>query len=213
MQIRKVNSRGVLFTFSNPEWDLNIYLITGKKYNYLIDTGLGSTCVDTVKNYLKNDTKETMVINTHYHWDHVWGNGSIKENILIAHRLCLEMLLTCWDKMLAKNNRFCLGEAQLKLPDLVFETDLYFPEDRIRLFHTPGHTADSISIFDEEDQVLILGDNVGDNMEEIIPALYCEKSVYINTMEKYLSLDFDTCITGHNTILGKDVIRQILSLL
>ncbi len=213
MQIKNVNNRGVLFTFINPEWDLNIYLITGKKYNYLIDTGLGSTCVDAVKNFLKNDTKETMVINTHYHWDHVWGNGSIKENTLIAHRLCLEMLLSCWDMMLVKNNRFCLGEAQLKLPDLVFETELYFPEDRIRLFHTPGHTADSISILDEEDQVLILGDNVGDNMEEIIPALYCEKSVYINTMEKYLSLDFDTCISGHNTILGKDVIRQILSLL
>ncbi len=213
MQIRKVNNRGVLFTYSNPEWDLNIYLITGKKYNYLIDTGLGSTCVDAVKNYLKKDTKKTMVINTHYHWDHVWGNDSIKENTLIVHELCLEMLLSCWDKMLAKNNRFCLGEVQLKLPDLVFEKELYFPEDRIRLFHTPGHTADSISILDEEDRVLILGDNVGDNMEELIPELYCEKSVYINTMEKYMSLDFDTCISGHNTLLGKEVIRQILSLL
>ena len=213
MQIRKVNNRGVLFTFSNPEWDLNIYLITGKKYNYMIDTGLGSACVDAVKNYLKNDTKKTVVINTHYHWDHVWGNDSLKENTLISHQLCAETLLSSWDKMLAKNNRFCLGEVQLKLPDLVFEKELYFPEDRIRLFHTPGHTADSISILDEEDHVLILGDNVGDNMEEIIPELYCEKSVYINTMEKYISLDFDTCISGHNTILGKDVIRQILSLL
>ena len=38
MQITKVKNRGVLFTHSNPGWDLNVYLIMGKKYNYIIDT-------------------------------------------------------------------------------------------------------------------------------------------------------------------------------
>lgn len=35
MQIRKIKSRGFLFTHSNPGWDLNVYLIIGKKYNYI----------------------------------------------------------------------------------------------------------------------------------------------------------------------------------
>lgn len=42
MKIEKVKNRGVIFTYrKSPGWDLNLYLIMGKKYNYLIDTGLG----------------------------------------------------------------------------------------------------------------------------------------------------------------------------
>lgn len=40
MKIRKIKNRGILFTHSNPEWDLNVYLISGRKFNYIIDTGL-----------------------------------------------------------------------------------------------------------------------------------------------------------------------------
>lgn len=76
MKIRKIKDRGVLFTHSNPGWDLNVYLIMGRKCNYIIDTGLGSLSIDPIKDYIKNDNKKTIVINTHYHWDHVWGNGS-----------------------------------------------------------------------------------------------------------------------------------------
>lgn len=87
------------------------------------------------------------------------------------------------------------------LPNLIFQKELYFAEDKIKLFHTPGHTLDSISVLDEEEDVLLVGDNVGDSMEDIIPSIYCEKDIYINTMKKYEEMDFDTCISGHNTIL------------
>ncbi len=99
------------------------------------------------------------------------------------------------------------------LPNLVFQKELVFVEDKSRLFHTPGHTADSISILDEEEGVLVLADNVGDSMDEIVPSIYGEKNIYKHTMEKYEQLDFDTCITGHNKVLGKEVIRDILDVL
>lgn len=110
------------------------------------------------------------------------------------------MIKSKWEEMLEKNNQYCYGEVEMFLPNLGFEKELYFAEDKIKLFHTPGHTLDSISILDEEDGVLLLGDNIGDNMEDIIPSIYCDKDVYINTMKKYENMDFDTCISGHNTI-------------
>ena len=213
MQITKVKNRGVLFTQSNPGWDLNVYLIMGRKYNYIIDTGLGSLSIDPIKEYIKNNNKKTIVINTHYHWDHIWGNNSLRDCIIISHKLCREMIQSNWEEMLEKNKQYCHGEVEIYLPNLVFEKELYFPEDRIKLFHTPGHTLDSISILDEEENVLFVGDNVGDNMEDIIPSIYCEKDVYINTMKKYEEMDFDTCISGHNTILKKEVIGKILNMM
>jgi glyoxylase-like metal-dependent hydrolase (beta-lactamase superfamily II) len=99
------------------------------------------------------------------------------------------------------------------LPNLVFESELYFPEDKIRIIYTPGHTIDSISVIDEEDKVINVGDNIGDNIEEIVPSIYCEKDLYIDTLLKYREVDFDTCVSGHNVILGKEVIEEILSMI
>lgn len=123
------------------------------------------------------------------------------------------MLEAKWEEMIHKNNQYCYGEVERCLPNLVFEKELYFPEDKIKLFHTPGHTLDSISVLDEEEHVLLLGDNVGDSMEDIVPSICCEREVYVNTMKKYQEMNFDTCISGHNTILKKEIIEKVLSII
>jgi glyoxylase-like metal-dependent hydrolase (beta-lactamase superfamily II) len=212
MKLSKIKNRGTLFTYDHPGWDLNIYLIRGRNYNYIIDTGIGSCCIEPILNYIKDDAKKTIIINTHYHWDHVWGNSSFEGCILISHKLCREMIQSHWDEMLSKNGNYCYGEAKMLLPDLIFEDELYFCEDNIRLFHSPGHTLDSISILDEEDHVLILGDNIGDSMEELLPSINCKRAIYRNTMLKYEQMNFDICISGHNTVLEKEIIRTILSM-
>ncbi|WP_312702165.1 MBL fold metallo-hydrolase [Sedimentibacter sp.] len=210
MKVQEIKSRGVLFTYDELEWDLNLYLIKGKKNNYLIDTGLGPQNVENVMKYMKNDNKKIIVVNSHYHWDHIWGNCSFEDCIIVSHALCRDMILSEWYGMMSRNSRYIRGIVEMCLPNLVFQNELYFPEDKIRIFHTPGHTLDSISIMDEEDGVLVLGDNIGDNMDEIVPNISCEKDVYMNTMEKYEKMDFDICISGHNKVLSKDIIRKIL---
>jgi len=213
LKINKIKNRSVLFTESPDAWNLNIHLIMGHKYNYIIDTGLGSLSVDPVMDYIKNDNKKIIVINTHYHWDHIWGNGSLKDNIIVSHKLCRDLIETEWATMVQKKGNYQKGEVEMYLPSLVFEKELYFPEDKIRIIYTPGHTIDSISVIDEEEKVLNLGDNIGDDMDDIIPNLTCEKSIFRKTLIKYTKMDFDTCISGHNEVLGKEVIGKILSIL
>ncbi len=214
MQITRVKTRHVLFT-SSPEssWDLNMHLILGEKNNYLIDTGLGSDDVAEVKNYIKHDSKPLVLINTHYHWDHVWGNAYVQAMATISHIFCRQMIEEKWDEMLAKCYMLIHGKAELKLPDLVFDRELYFPEDGIRLIYTPGHTIDSISVLDEKEGVVNMGDNIGDNMEQIVPSLYCDTSYYKDTLNSYNKFDFDTCISGHNRVLGRDVVDIIKNLI
>lgn len=52
---------------------------------------------------------------------------------------------------------------------------------------------------------------IGDNMEELLLELCCEKEIYINSLKKYEKMDFDLCVSGHNKVLKKDVINQILN--
>jgi glyoxylase-like metal-dependent hydrolase (beta-lactamase superfamily II) len=212
LKVQKIKNRGVLFTYTaSSEWDLNIHLIMGDKYNYIIDTGLGSLSIAPIMEYIKSNNKPIIVINTHYHWDHIWGNGSFKDCIIISHKLCRETIESKWDEMMQKNKKYCDGQVEKYLPNLVFDKELYFPEDRIRIIYTPGHTMDSISVIDEKEKVVNAGDNIGDTIDEIVPSLNSEKDLYIDTLLKYREIDFDTCVSGHNVVLNKEVIEKILN--
>ena len=214
MKIQKIKNRNILFTNIVPAgWDLNIHLIMGDRYNYIIDTGLGSLGIAPIIDYVKNDNKSIIVINTHYHWDHIWGNSSLQNCIIISHKLCREMIESNWEDMMQKNKSHLEGEAEMFLPNLTFEKELYFSEDKIRIMYTPGHTIDSISVIDEVEKVMNVGDNIGDSIDEIIPNICCKKEEYINTLLKYTEMDFDTCVSGHNMILGKQVIAEILNII
>ncbi|MFE8700028.1 MBL fold metallo-hydrolase [Cytobacillus sp. FJAT-54145] len=214
MKIQKIKNRTILFTNSiQGGWDLNVQLILGNTYNYIIDTGLGSDSMEPIKEYLINDPKPIIVINTHYHWDHVWGNFSVKSGLIISHKLCRDLIESTWEETLIKNEKYVQGEVKMQLPNMVFEEELYFPEDQIRIIYAPGHTIDSISVLDEKEKVLHAGDNIGDTLEELVPNLSVEKEVFVETLMKYNEMDFDTCISGHNIVLDKQVINRILNLL
>ncbi len=210
MKIERIKSRHIIFKYPVTDWDLNIHLIMGDKYNYLIDTGLGSLSVAPIKECLEGNKKPVIVINTHYHWDHVWGNHVFRDNLIISHTLCRETIAAQWERMLNRNRQYISGDAELCLPNLVFDDALYFPDDNIRIFHTPGHTADSISVLDEKEMVLDVGDNIGDNLDEIVPNVDTEKQVYIDTILKYQAIDFDTCVSGHNVVLEKGIFDRVL---
>lgn len=211
MKIEKISNRNILFCFKLPEWNLNLHLILGNRQNYIIDTGLGSLSMAPIKDYLKNDNKPIVLINTHFHWDHIWGNHAFGDCTIISHRLCREITELNWDKMMAHNQSYVQGTVTKRLPNLVFEDTLYFPEDKIKIIYTPGHTIDSVSVLDEQDKVLNAGDNIGDTMDEIIPVVECEKAVYLKTLLQYKDMDFNTCVSGHNTILSKEIIDVILN--
>jgi glyoxylase-like metal-dependent hydrolase (beta-lactamase superfamily II) len=209
MKIEKLSERHIIFKYDLIEWDLNIHLIVGKKYNYLIDTGLGSASVEPIMEFLKGNPNPIIVINTHHDWDHVWGNGSFRDHTIISHWRCRDMMMEEWGEMLDRNKCYIEGEASLCLPNLVFDDTLYFPDDKIRVFFTPGHTPDSISILDEVEKVINVGDNIGDTVEEVVPGIETTKEVYLNTLMRYMALDVDFCVSGHNTVLGREVFGMI----
>lgn len=211
MKVRQIKGRNYLFSHENiKEWDLHLHLIMGERFNFLIDTGLGSQSVEPIKAHLSGSKKQLIIINTHYHWDHVWGNGAFENPVIVSHSLCRKVLENKWEDMIAKSNRYLYGEVKKVLPNLLFEGQLWFPEDGVRIFYTPGHTADSISVLDEREGILNIGDNIGDTPEEILPDLECEKELYIETLNLYRSLDFDTCLSGHNQVMGREFIDRIL---
>jgi len=200
--------------FSQPmgkEYDLNLGLILGKAHNYVIDTGLGSGSVLPILDYIKSDGKPIIVINTHFHWDHIWGNWMFAGSPIISHTTCRELEDKYWDKQLQGNSKYVDGEVRKCLPNIVFDRSLYFPDDGISIFHTPGHSEDCISVFDAVDKVLYAGDNIGDTEDKIIPEIDTDTKTFMRLIETYKRYDFDICISGHNKPQNKSVLARMES--
>ena len=68
------------------------------------------------------------------------------------------------------------GDVVLTYPNITIDKYIRFEEDEVELYHTPGHSDDSISIIDCFDKVLFAGDNI----EEPYP--FVEKIMFLNTL-------------------------------
>ena len=212
MKIKQVGTRNFIFTYYDSEdWDLNLQLIIGEKYNYIIDPGIGAHTLNPMINFASvRNQNPFIIINTHYHWDHIWANCLVKEATIISHRSCIEAITGDWERSIQKNKVYLKDPVEMRLPSLVFEERLEFFEDRIILFHTPGHTYDSISVYDQAEQVLNVGDNIGDTPELIIPELECNVDIYRDSVLKYKALNPKMIISGHNQPMKSEVLDRIL---
>jgi len=206
----KITDRNVMFTEPMGEcYDLNLGLILGTRYNYVIDTGLGSGSVAPVLEYIGKDDKPIVVINTHCHWDHIWGNWVFEKSQIIAHTTCRELEDKYWDDVVREYAGSVDGEVRKCLPNMVFEGELWFPDDGISIFHTPGHSADSISVYDQIDKVLYAGDNIGDTEDNVIPWIDTDLETFQSLLETYQKYDFEVCISGHNKPQPKAVLKRM----
>lgn len=99
------------------------------------------------------------------------------------------------------------GEVIITYPNLTFTDKIFFEEDDVLIYHTPGHTDDGISILDMEDKILF----AGDNLERPIPYLMSKDlNQYMSTLESYLKIDADIIIGGHTDCEDKDLVRDNL---
>ena len=142
--------------------DCNIYLLLDEK-TVLIDAGTGEN-MGIVRERLSKmgvSVKDIdLLINTHGHYDHAGGDSYFwAEGCPIAcHELEVEMIET-GDPDLTASSLFGRRMKGVRISRKLREGDLIeLGRGRLRILHTPGHTAGSISLFEEEERVLFCGD-------------------------------------------------------
>lgn len=209
MEIKKVGNRGTLFTLYDLGIATNVYIINGKQHIFILDTYLGPDIMKEINEYIKSEIgdKPLIIVNSHSHWDHVWGNSLYSSDIIIAHELSKKYMKKDGLRKLEEHKEYKRGEVILTYPNVTFTDKLYFEEDNVLIYHTPGHTDDEISIIDWEDKVLF----AGDNLERPIPYIMDKDlNQYIKTLENYLSLDVKIIIGGHTKCEDKSLIEDNL---
>ncbi|QUG42453.1 MBL fold metallo-hydrolase [Psychrobacillus sp. INOP01] len=130
----------------------------------LIDTGFGSDTKETerlIREVGVSPEDLSLIVNTHYHSDHVGGNFHFQSNYgvnIAAHK---------WEADLINNSdsESCSAEW-LDQPVEPYRVDRKLSDNdeietgnrTLQVLHTPGHTLGHISLYEPEEEILICGD-------------------------------------------------------
>ncbi len=207
-----VGSRGLLFSFDHIGMATTVYAINGKEVIYIVDTYLGPDVMEAVDHAIQRTfgLKPKVVINTHGDWDHIWGNCRYGAFPIVGHELCEHRIAVEGEKHLrhyGEEQGLALGNVTLVAPNLTFSERLTFKLDHLVVFYSPGHTIDSISVWDPIDRVLV----AGDNLEWPHPVLQNEDlALYQKTLEGYLELPIEVVIAGHTGVETRKIIDENL---
>lgn len=219
MIIKELNDRHTLFiepdlfTDGVTSIDLNLHLIMGEHRNYLIDTGLGSDHAKEINDYLvSKNNKELIIINSHCHWDHILGNDYFNETYIIGHTNIIDHINGGFEEVVSKFSDYFKGEVAKKLPNLLVSESLHFKDDDIYIFYTPGHSNDGLSTYDGVSNILNVGDNIGDTVDEPIPGLEdITLDEYKEVVLKYKNLAPEFIVSGHNKVQPLSFLDKVLN--
>ena len=214
MTVKIIFQKDNVTVFQGSHGTVNSTMLEFENHLILIDTMYARPNLKELKQYIKEKNKPLKyIINTHYHFDHFWGNKFIlgKDTIVIAHKNYLKTTLSRvrsqqeGEKLLKRN----------KYPDITFDQKLIL-EDEIELIYAPGHSTDGICVYLKNKKILITGDTIlgMENGKKVLPYFWdgTPKDM-LNTMEQLMQLQFDTVIPGHYEIIGKDDINYDINYL
>ncbi|MBN1935300.1 MAG: MBL fold metallo-hydrolase [Anaerolineae bacterium] len=201
----------------------DIFVFTSERYLQVtasaIITEKGAVVVDTLpfpqetremKRFIEKRAPINYVIFTHHQPDHVYGAYLLGGEV-IAHERCRRILQRDGERILKADvaQHHELAEVQIRLPEVIFErgeVTLHIGKKTLSLFHTPGHTTDSISVYVREDKVLIAGDLV-------MPVPYIvggDISEMRQSLEMINELPLENIVQGHGEVLLRGEIAKTI---
>lgn len=164
---------GNVYAIAEPQHfqEVNLFLIIGSEKALLLDTGEGFCPVEPLVRELYDG--EIAAANSHFHFDHIGSNHvfqpiyacddpyvrAVAENGLpkeaLGAQLNEEMFQFGYPKALNPETFHILPYKITPVSD----GDIIDLGDRsLKVYHTPGHSNDSIMLYDEANKILFTGD-------------------------------------------------------
>jgi glyoxylase-like metal-dependent hydrolase (beta-lactamase superfamily II) len=203
----------------------SIYVFTSDLYAQVtagvILTSQGAVLIDTllypeetlqIRQFVQDrlNTAVRYVINTHHHADHSLGTCLFEGAEVIAHRRCYELLNTRGRESLARmqQNASDMAHLEVVLPHVVFDErlTLNIGTKTLQLWHTPGHSADCIVCYVEDEQVLFGSDTVM-SIPHFVDGSY---EALIESLETLGGRSYENIIQGHGEVVLRGEVEHKL---
>jgi glyoxylase-like metal-dependent hydrolase (beta-lactamase superfamily II) len=149
------------------------------------------------------------VVYTGHEADHVYGAFLFPRAEIIAHETCRNVLIERGFASLerAKTQSQEFAPVQLRLPTFTFKggsTTLRMPGKTLEIIHTPGHTADSVSVLLHEERILFAGDTV-----MALPTIASGDSDLLKqSLEMIAGMQLENIVQGHGEMILRGEIKD-----
>lgn len=179
-------------------------LFIDSELKVLVDSGFGTK----VRNKLLSMGKIDVIINSHFHIDHTYGNHFFPEAEIWAHYLDAmpisykEVYLAYigYDKPndLPNDNFYPKGMAERKVArDLTDGELLTFGNTVLQVIHTPGHSPGHISLFEPNHKILFSGDINLSGLGPWYGHNCCDIDEFLFSIEKIIALNPRILVDSH----------------
>lgn len=147
-----------------------------------------------------------VVVNTHFHGDHTFGNFVFPEAVVVGHERARTEMAAAGLHLTGLWPDVRWGDLELALPTLTFPSamTLHVGSLTAELVHVgPAHTTNDTVVWLPERSVLFTGDLV---MSGVTPfCLMGSVSGSLTALEELRAFGADTVVTGHGPVTGPEV--------
>jgi len=172
----------------------------------VVDTLTGPRDMDPVREFLAAEAgrRRVVVVNTHHHWDHVFGNAAFEGADMIAQRACPRLIQS---QLQGGDESLRLPPPEgVPLPNITFGDRLTYSDEAetVHLIHTPGHTEDSLVVFLAASRMLLGGDVVEWPLPNFSQRSGAEE--WVRTLRQLKQLPVDVIVPAHGPAMDKQLI-------
>lgn len=197
--------------------DLNVGIVIGDDGVLVVDTRASQREAFELRDQLAQFTSLPVrwVVNTHWHWDHVFGNAVFPEAEIWGHELCQIALAERGEEMkpaalewLSEDRWEEIDEVEIVPPSKIFSDKASIDIGRVvdLRYHGFGHTDADIVVLVPDSDVAFFGDLV----EEGAPPSFGDSYPVSWPLALRLAMNEmpDTVVPGHGGVVGPGFVRS-----
>ena len=204
-------------SYENRGFISNAYFVVTEEGVLVVDAlttyKLGRELVQTIRSVTDKPIKFAVV--THYHTDHFYGVGALKEAgaVVIAHEWAFDYISdpSSWNFYEARRKilKEHMEGTDMVPPDITTQAlDIHLADLTVQVRHyCRGHTSGDLIVWIPSKKVLFSGDLVFDGR---IPFLGSGNSKsWLTCLDKIMELDAEILLPGHGVpMIGKEKIKD-----
>jgi len=196
--------------FDNPFGGSNVTAITGDKGTIIVDSSLYPSKAEEIRLYVNRllHSEVILVINTHYHPDHTFGNSGLNANLLCCEKTeeyFMKMDSMYLESVFEKDGDLRSEKIHIVPPFETFKDSYEITHDgcKIILQRVGGHTPDSVVVKIPEKRILISGDMVINGFH---PEIVKDSDIkeWIKVLKTLKREKYRNIICGHGAV-AKDI--------